>query len=141
MNIYVIEESIRKELGNFIKEKREAKSVGLNQLAMKIGVVNSLISKLENGITQKISPFLLMKIAQGLNLDYKELYKIVGYLSEEDFKEEDVLKKENTELKEQLLKYKENTNFSTIDVSGLNIQMIKHLKDYIEFMKIKKENE
>lgn len=68
MNIYVIEESVRKELGNYIKKRREAKRVGLNQLAMKIGVVNSLISKLENGITQKISPFLLVKVAQGLSI-------------------------------------------------------------------------
>lgn len=142
MNIYVIEESVRKELGNYIKERREAKGVGLNQLAMKIGVVNSLISKLENGITQKISPFLLMKVAQGLSIDHKDLYKIVGYLSEEDFKETEVLKKENAILEEELLKYKENkkiSNSEIIDVSGLSIQEIEHLKDYVEFMKTKKE--
>lgn len=150
MNIYVIEESARKELGNYIKDRREAKTVGLNQLAMKIGVVNSLISKLENGITQKISPFLLIKVAQGLGIDYKELYKIVGYLSEEDFKEAEVLKKENYELKEELLKYKESNekqesknilNFEIVDVSGLSIQEIEHLKNYIEFMKTRKERE
>lgn len=150
MNIYVIEESARKELGNYIKDRREAKTVGLNQLVMKIGVVNSLISKLENGITQKISPFLLIKVAQGLGIDYKELYKIVGYLSEEDFKEAEVLKKENYELKEELLKYKESNekqesknilNFEIIDASGLSTQEIEHLKNYIEFMKTKKERE
>lgn len=63
-------------------------------------------------------------------------------MSEEDFKEAEVLKKENAILEKELLKYKENkkiSNSEIIDVSGLSIQEIEHLKDYVEFMKAKKE--
>lgn len=56
----------------------------MNQLATKIDITNSLISKLENGVTQKISPFLLKQLAKGLRIDYRELYKIVGYLDDDE---------------------------------------------------------
>ena len=81
---YAIDENKRIELGKFIREKREKLGLGLNQLAIKIDITNSLISKLENGVTQKISPFLLKQLANGLRIDYKELYKIVGYLDEDE---------------------------------------------------------
>lgn len=84
MNKYVVNTEKRKKLGEYIKRVREEKKLGMNQLSVKISVTNSLISKLENGLTQKISPFLLKEIAQGLRIDYKELYKIVGYLDEDD---------------------------------------------------------
>ncbi len=85
MNKYVIDKEKRLQLGKFIKEKREEKGFGMNQLAAKISVTNSLIHRLENGQTQKISPFLLKEVASGLRIDYKELYKIVGYLEKEEF--------------------------------------------------------
>ena len=81
---YAIDGNKRIELGKFIREKREKLGLGLNQLAIKIDITNSLISKLENGVTQKISPFLLKQLANGLRIDYKELYKIVGYLDEDE---------------------------------------------------------
>ncbi|MCS5421878.1 MULTISPECIES: helix-turn-helix domain-containing protein [Psychrilyobacter] len=84
MNKYVVNSEKRKKLGEYIKKIREQKKLGMNQLSIKISVTNSLISKLENGLTQKISPFLLKEIAKGLRVDYKELYKIVGYLEEDD---------------------------------------------------------
>ena len=84
MNKYVVNSEKRKKLGEYIKKIREQKKLGMNQLSIKISVTNSLISKLENGLTQKISPFLLKEIANGLRIDYKELYKIVGYLEEKD---------------------------------------------------------
>ncbi len=88
MSKYVIDEKNRIILGKCIKENREKKGLGLNQLAVKISVTNSLLSKLENGITQKISPFLLKEVAKGLGIDYKELYKIVGYLDEPEEKKD-----------------------------------------------------
>ena len=81
---YAVDEKRRIELGKFIREKREELGLGLNQLATKIDITNSLISKLENGVTQKISPFLLKQLAKGLRIDYRELYKIVGYLDDDE---------------------------------------------------------
>ena len=81
---YAVDEKRRIELGKCIREKREELGLGLNQLATKIDITNSLISKLENGVTQKISPFLLKQLAKGLRIDYRELYKIVGYLDDDE---------------------------------------------------------
>lgn len=105
MNKYVISKEKRKKLGDFIKNKRETLNLGLNQLSIKIDVTTSLIHRLENGQTQKISPFLLKEVARGLRIDYKELFKIVGYLDDEDFSEDGKLNpiesvNENTELED-----------------------------------------
>lgn len=83
MNDYIIPEEIRIKLGEYIKYIREKNGLGLNQLAVKIDVVSSLLSRLENGKVLKVNPFLLKKISEGLKIDYKELYKIVGYLEED----------------------------------------------------------
>lgn len=84
MNDYIIPEEIRVKLGEYIKNIREQNGLGLNQLAVKIDVVSSLLSRLENGKVLKVNPFLLKKISEGLKIDYKELYKIVGYLEEDE---------------------------------------------------------
>ena len=89
-NKYIVSEKNRIELGRYIRDIRIKRGLGLNQLSVKISVVNSLISKLENGLTQKISPFLLKEVAKGLRIDYKELYKIVDYLEEAPLDEIDL---------------------------------------------------
>lgn len=83
INDYVVPEEIRKRLGEYIKERREKLGIGLNQISVKTEVASSLWSRLENGKVLKINPFLLKKIGEGLRIDYKELYRIVGYLDEE----------------------------------------------------------
>ena len=83
INDYIVPEEIRKKLGEYIKERREKLGIGLNQISLKTDVANSLWSRLENGKVLKINPFLLKKIGEGLRIDYKELYRIVGYLDEE----------------------------------------------------------
>lgn len=86
MEEYFVPEEKRIELGNYLKKSREKIGFGLNQFTLKIGITSSLYSRLENGKLYKINPYLLQKIADGLKIDYKELYKIIGYLREEDFK-------------------------------------------------------
>lgn len=83
INDYIVPEEIRKKLGEYIKERREKLGIGLNQISLKTDVANSLWSRLENGKVLKINPFLLKKVGEGLRIDYKELYRIVGYLDEE----------------------------------------------------------
>lgn len=84
MNYEVLEKN-RKKIGDYLKSCREQKNIGLNQLSLKTNINKSLISRLENGKLGKINPFMLKKIASALNVDYKKLYTIVGYLEEEDF--------------------------------------------------------
>lgn len=102
MNDYVINEDIRITLGNFCKEAREKRGIKLNQFCIKADIQPSLYSRFENGKVQKINPNLLIKIGNALRIDYKELYKIVGYLDEEDFQEAEKLKEEVADLKEKL---------------------------------------
>lgn len=82
-NDYTVPDETRQKLGNYIKNRREQLGIGLNQISLKTDVANSLWSRLENGKVLKINPFLLQKIGEGLKIDYKELYRIVGYLDEE----------------------------------------------------------
>lgn len=125
MNKYIVDEKKRKELGEYLKKIREKKGLGLNQLALKIETTSSLISKLENGLTQKISPFLLQEISEGLKIDYKELYKIIGYLDENDFNENlymEKIKSLEDELKEcnEKLNIQNNSNNGHIIVGSSN---------------------
>ena len=125
MNKYIVDEKKRKELGEYLKKVRETKGLGLNQLALKIETTSSLISKLENGLTQKISPFLLQEISEGLKIDYKELYKIIDYLDENDFNEKlyiEKIKNLEDELKEcnEKLTIQNNSNNGHIIVGSSN---------------------
>lgn len=125
MNDYVVPEEIRKKLGKYLKNAREINNFGLNQLAIKVDVVSSLLSRLENGKVLKINPFLLKKISEGLRIDYKELYKIVGYLDDNDFNENlyiekiKILENELRECKERL-NIQNNSNNGHIIVGSSN---------------------
>lgn len=78
-----IEEKLRIKLGNYIEELREKKGYTFNQLALKSGVNVKSLNEIKFGKSKKVNPFHLQKIAKALNIDYKELYKIVGYLDED----------------------------------------------------------
>ncbi len=85
--MYEVKGEDRNKLGELIKKKRINKGFGLNQFALKTGVNKSIISRMESGNVLKINPFMLKKIANGLDIDYKELYKVVGYLEENEILE------------------------------------------------------
>ena len=75
------------QLGKFLIQTRE--NLGLNQqeAAEKIGIYKGDLSKLERGVKAKrIDPFLLKKIAEGLNINYMKLYAIIGYVDTKDIK-------------------------------------------------------
>lgn len=70
----------RKELGEYLKEKREGNNFSITYLTDLTGIPSSDLMKLENGTESIINPFKLKKIAKVLNLDYIDLYKKIGYL-------------------------------------------------------------
>lgn len=70
----------RIDLGNYLKEKREEKRISIINLTDLTGLFPSDLMKIENGTLNIINPLKLKKIAKVLKLDYKELYKIIGYL-------------------------------------------------------------
>lgn len=132
-NKYVISKEKREKLGKFIKEARLnhlPNKLGLNELAEITGTASSLISNLENGKIQKINPFLLQDIATGLEIDYKILYKIVGFLNEE----EKII--ENKKNKKSMVIIWEREKREVIDISSISKQGISELKKYIKYLKI-----
>ena len=95
-NDYVISEKIRIELANFVKQKREETNLGLNQISIKADVASSIWSRLENAKLSKINPFLLQKVGRALNIDYKELYKIVGFLDKNEIIKDSFIVQQNS---------------------------------------------
>ncbi|WP_028857437.1 helix-turn-helix domain-containing protein [Psychrilyobacter atlanticus] len=81
---YDVPEKKRKELGNYIKSLREKRKYGFNQFALKSNLNVADLNRIEKGDKKKINAFQLRNIATALRIDYKELYKIVGYLEEDD---------------------------------------------------------
>lgn len=78
-----VPEEKRKKLGDYIKKLRLEKEYGFNQFALKAQINVADLSRLEKGEKKKINAYQLMNIASAFKIDYKELYKIVGYLEEE----------------------------------------------------------
>lgn len=78
-----VKEELRKILGDFIEKYRIKRKLGFNQLALKSGVNVRSLNEIIYGKAKRVNPFHLQKIAKALNIDYKELYKIVGYLNED----------------------------------------------------------
>ncbi len=88
MDKFNVNEEQRKELGRIIREKREEKNLSQSQLAYKTEINNADIHRLEKGDKKKINPYYLMKLANALGIDYKMLYKVVGYLEETEEQED-----------------------------------------------------
>ncbi|MGL6065008.1 MAG: helix-turn-helix domain-containing protein [Fusobacteriaceae bacterium] len=159
MDDYIVPEKIRKELGCYLRNQREKECLGLNQLALKLDIVSSLLSKLENGKLLKINPFLLKKISIGLKIDYRELYVMIGYLNENHFKETYELKIKLEECEKKLSEATSSLHVSKnsgvignnnshinignktearnddFDISGLNDEKLKQLRSYVKFLK------
>lgn len=79
-----VNEEARIKLGKIIDELRNKRNLGFNQLALKSGVNVRSLNEILNGNSKKINPFFLQNIANALGIDYKEFYKIVGYLEEDN---------------------------------------------------------
>ena len=74
-------------LGKYIKDIRLKKFPKLESFSIASGINKGTLSRLENGkLAKNISPFLLKDVAEVLEIDYKDLYRIVGYLEEEPSK-------------------------------------------------------
>ena len=133
-NRYSIPEERRIELGNYIKKARlnhTPNKLGLYDLAELTDSSTSLISKIENGKIQKINPFLLQDIAKVLEIDYRVLYRIVGFLNEEN---SSIV--EDTESKKSIVTIWKKNKKEVIDISSISKKGIEELKKYIKYLKI-----
>lgn len=152
-----IPEEMRSELGDFIENLRIEKNIGFNQLAVKIGMNVRTLNEIINGKMKRIIPYHLQKIAYGLKIDYKELYKIVGYLNDDDFNEAEELKKKLLECEAKLEIFNNHNTGSQIignnlsnvhivhhenklgdedlDISELSEERLEELKKFIKYLK------
>ena len=140
-NDYIISIETRKLLGEFIKEKREFLGFGLNQISLKGGISKALWSRLENAKLSKINPFLLQKVGKALNIDYKELYKIVGFLDKNEIIKNSFIVQQNNHTGDIIVGNNSTqkvitSTASSLDLEGLNSEQIEEVKKYIEFLKI-----
>lgn len=138
--IVEISEERRKKLGSYIEKIKNDRNLGFNQLAIKSKVNVRALNEILYGKSKKANPFYLQRIAEALKIDYKELYRIVGYLSEDDFEKGGLLKQiSSNEENEgrQIGNY--NIDSKMINVSDLTNKEIGHIESYIEFMRFKKK--
>lgn len=140
-NDYVISEKIRIELANFVKQKREETNLGLNQISIKADVASSIWSRLENAKLSKINPFLLQKVGRALNIDYKELYKIVGFLDKNEIIKDSFIVQQNSHTGDIIVGNNSaqkviTSTASNLDLEGLSLEQIEEVKKYIEFLKV-----
>lgn len=80
-----ISEENRKNLSDFLIGQRKIKKFSLIKLSQESGISLNELYQIENNTRKKINPFYLQNIALALKIDYKFLYKLVGYLKEDDF--------------------------------------------------------
>lgn len=69
--------------GDYLKELREKRGFGVNQLGAYSGVSATLISKIENGHRGKPKPDTIMKLSSALKVPYEDLMRLAGYLDKE----------------------------------------------------------
>ena len=138
----------RKEIGEYIKNIREEKFITLSEISEKTGITISDLHKIEHGNKIKINPFQLKGIGRALNIDYKEFYKIVGFLEESDFSSKNVLTQpiERINFKEDLISsfLQKNTKISEKNL-GQFLEILSKLSEdkvinYILYGKFLTEN-
>lgn len=89
-----VPQKLRDKLAKYLLELKEKRGLGFNQLSLKAGINVKSLNLMMNGKTKRINPYQLQKLASALRIDYKELYKIVGYLDKEE-KEQEKKEKSN----------------------------------------------
>jgi transcriptional regulator with XRE-family HTH domain len=71
--------TVSSQVGNFIREQRNAARVSLRELARTAGVSNPYLSQVERGL-RKPSAEILAAIARGLKISAESLYEQAGIL-------------------------------------------------------------
>lgn len=152
-----IPEEIRKKLGNYIDKLRIDTGLGFNQLSLKSGLNARTLNEIINGNSKRTNPFHLKRLGEALRIDYKELYRIVGYLDDNDFVEAEELKKRlleyeskleafnNCETSSQIIRndllntkvahHEKKSVDEHLDIRGLSEEKIEELKKFIKYLK------
>ena len=68
--------------GEFLRQQRETLKLSMAEVAKRVGVTDSRLSRLENDQTKEPSPVLLKALAQIYQLDVFDLFCRFGYIDE-----------------------------------------------------------
>ncbi|OUM99338.1 MAG: hypothetical protein BAA04_09755 [Firmicutes bacterium ZCTH02-B6] len=68
------------EFGQYLRQLRESRGFGVNQLAARAGVSSAEISRIENGERKRPHPDVLIKLAGALRHPVEDFYRRLGYL-------------------------------------------------------------
>jgi len=72
-----------RQLGDYIREQRDANNISLRQLAKLAGVSNPYLSQIERGL-RKPSAEILQQIAKALRISAEALYVQAGFLEQRE---------------------------------------------------------
>jgi transcriptional regulator with XRE-family HTH domain len=72
-------EKIPLTLGDFLKSRREAAGLSMTEMAAKLGISRSYLTRLEYGEYKRPSFALLTKVIKTLDIRPEDLYAITGY--------------------------------------------------------------
>ncbi len=122
-----VSEEKRIELAKHLVKLKKRRGLGFNQLALKSNLNVRSLTDILNGKIRKINPFQLKNLAIALKISYLELYRIIGYVDEEDITSNNKLIL--TELREEIPVY-----------SKIHIDSDKNLKygEILEYLTIPK---
>ena len=117
-------------LGNYIKNRRLQKKIGLREMADKLNISPAYLSNLESGKHNMINPLLLKKISKTLEVDHLKLFKIIGY-TDKDMEE---LKKE---IMSEILDELEDIDIGELikELLEMDFEKIELVKQYVSLLK------
>ena len=72
------------ELGVILKKERERANLTTQEVSKKTSISTTDINYIENGKRNKINPFMLKKICKLYELNLLEIYKMIGYIDDEN---------------------------------------------------------
>ncbi|MEG6615213.1 helix-turn-helix transcriptional regulator [Peptococcaceae bacterium 1198_IL3148] len=71
-------------LGQFVKERRQAKEWSKRKLAIEAGISHTEVHRIENGERQNPSVPVLNALAEALGVAKEEMLQAAGYIDEQD---------------------------------------------------------
>ena len=72
------------KLGEYIKEKRTELGYSIREVERKTKISNAYLGQIERGEVSEPSPSKLMKLSECLDLSYKRLMELAGYVMPSD---------------------------------------------------------
>jgi transcriptional regulator with XRE-family HTH domain len=116
---------VAKHFGEVLRELREIRGLGVNQLALQSGVSSALISKIENKERGKPKPETIEKLAKGLKMKYEELMEKAEYLETKKERDDSALINEISDsvMRELIEKY--GADFSDPEAAEMLEQLVK----------------